>query len=130
MQNLHGILTEIFVKYRWSAVTFSYIWGCKWFYKEFQQSETANNLSAVCVRYLICFSAKNASKWKLLYFLSFGGCWWLGFLSKQTKEQNKMFHLENVLLFSKEASVVEKCWERDVLGEAMVKEAGGQSVIK
>lgn len=41
-----------------------------------------------------------------------------------------MFHLENVLLFSTEASVVEKCWERDVLGEAMVKEAGGQSVIK
>lgn len=41
-----------------------------------------------------------------------------------------MFHLENVLLFSKEAFVVEKCWKRDILGKAMVREAGGRSVVK
>lgn len=40
-----------------------------------------------------------------------------------------MFLLENVRLFSKEAFLVEKRRKRDVLDEAMVREARGRSML-
>lgn len=82
------------------------------------------------------FPAKNASKWKFFFFCHFGVIvgfrfWFVFFffVSKQTKKQNKMFHLESALLFSKVAFLIERCRKRDILDEAMVREAGGRSVL-